>query len=296
MPLFSRYDGDLIRGAPAIRRIMPYLMRTRTESVVLHESVYRMAAARAWLKAYNRSHDAHATVFDLYAYACGQALNARPELNRFVSGGRLYQRRGVQVSFVVKRQMSDAGVGTTLKVSMPAAEPFAAFVARLARAIDEARERDLAVDKETALIVRLPGVLVRAIVALARRLDAWNLYPRFMTAHDPMYASVFLANLGSAGISDAYHHLYEYGTVSIFGAMSAVRRTPFVEGDAVVIEEALGVRWTFDERIHDAFYAARSLAVVQHILEDPVRHLGAPDADPAYLPAAARVGAEAGSP
>lgn len=265
---------------------MPYLMRTRTESVVLHESVYRMPAARTWLKAYNGAHADHATLFDLYAYACGQALHARPELNRFVSGSRLYQRRGVQVSFVVKREMSDAGVGTTVKVEILAHEPFARFVARLARAIDEARSRDRTVDKEAALIVGLPGVLVTAFVAVARRLDAWNLYPRFMTAHDPMYASVFLANLGSAGISDAYHHLYEYGTVSIFGVMSAVRRMPFVDGDQVVVREGLAVRWTFDERIHDAFYAARSLAIVQHILEDPARHLGAAEAEPAFAPAA----------
>ena len=48
-------------------------------------------------------------------------------------------------------------------------------------------------------MMRLPGPLVRALVASARVLDAWNLYPRFMTANDPMYASLFLANLGSAG-------------------------------------------------------------------------------------------------
>lgn len=284
MPLFRRHDGDLIRGAPAIRRIMPYLMRTRTESVVLQDSVYRIAAARTWLRAYNRSHAAHATLFDLFAYACGQALHARPELNRFVSGGRLYQRRGVQISFVVKREMSDAGIGTTVKIDMQRAEPLEAFVARLAHAVDEARSRDRTVDKETALVMMLPGVLVTAFVAVARWLDAWNLYPRFMTANDPMYASVFLANLGSAGISDAYHHLYEYGTVSIFGAVSAVRRMPFVDGDQVVVREGLTVRWTFDERIHDAFYAARSLGIVQRILEDPTRHLGEPAATPAYAP------------
>ena len=275
---------------------MPYLMRTRTESVVLHDAVYRVTAARTWLRAYNRTHAAHATLFDLFAYACGQALHARPELNRFVSGGRLYQRRGVQVSFVVKREMSDAGVGTTVKFEMLAGERFSECVARLARAIDDARSRDLAVDKETALIVMLPGVLVKALVGLARWLDAWNLYPRFMTANDPMYASVFLANLGSAGISDAYHHLYEYGTVSIFGAMSAVRRMPFVEEDAVVARDGLGIRFTFDERIHDAFYAARSLAVVQHILEDPTRYLGAPETEPAYTVGTAHVEAVAGSP
>lgn len=279
-----------------MRRIMPYLMRTRTESVVLHDSVYRVSAARTWLRAYNRTHAAHATLFDLFAYACGQALHARPELNRFVSGGRLYQRRGVQVSFVVKREMSDAGVGTTVKFEMLAGELFATYVARLTRAIADARGNELAVDKETALVVMLPGVLVTALVAVARWLDRWNLYPRFMTGNDPMYASVFLANLGSAGINDAYHHLYEYGTVSIFGAMSAVRRTPFVDGSEVVARDGLSIRWTFDERIHDAFYAARSLAVVQRIIEDPTRFLGAPEAEPGYAFRAAVVEAAVGSP
>ena len=285
MPLFRRHDGDLVRGAPAMRRIMPYLMRARNQSAVFHDSVYRMPAALAWLEAYNRSHAGHATLFDLFLYACGQALHARPELNRFVSGGRLYQRRGVQVAFVVKRRMSDAGVGTTVKVEIPPGEPFPIFVARITRIIEEARGPDRAVDKETALFVKVPGPLLRVLVATARLLDAWNLYPRFMIANDPMFASLFLANLGSAGLSDAYHHLYEYGNVSIFGAMSAVRRMPFVDGDRVVASEGLAIRWTFDERIHDAFYAAHSLEIVQHILEDPVRHLGAPEGEPVFVPA-----------
>jgi pyruvate/2-oxoglutarate dehydrogenase complex dihydrolipoamide acyltransferase (E2) component len=97
-----------------------------------------------------------------------------------------------------------------------------------------------------------------------------------------MFASIFLANLGSVGISDAYHHLYEYGTVSIFGAVSAPAYLPFVEGDAVVARQGLRVRWSFDERIHDAFYSARSLGLVRDILEAPEQHLGAPDGDPCY--------------
>lgn len=283
MPLFRRHDGDLIRGLPAMRRIMPYLMRTRAESFVMHDSVYRMTAATGWLKAYNRSHAPHATLFHLFAYACGQALCARPELNRFVSGGRLYQRRGVQISFVVKKEMSDSGVATTVKIEIIAGEPFAEFVARTARVVDGARGPERAVDKETALVMLLPGLMVKWLVAIARRLDAWNLYPRFMTANDPMYASLFLANLGSAGVSDAYHHLYEYGTVSIFGTMSAVRPTPFVEGSEVVARPGLATRFTFDERIHDAFYAARSLVIVKRVVEDPAAYLGAPDGNPEFV-------------
>ena len=285
MPLFGRSDGDLVRGEGAVRRIMPYLMRGRNESTVLHETVYRVAAARAWLRAYNRSHARRATLFHLLAYACAQALHARPRLNRFVSGGRIYQRRGVQVAFVAKKEFTDEGVGATVKVGSAPVEPFSAFSARMAGLVEEARTIERGVDREVGLIMRLPGPLVTALVALARGLDRWNLFPTFMTRQDPMYSSLFLANLGSLGVSDVFHHLYEYGTVSIFGAVSAVRRIPLVERDAVVVAEALSVRWTFDERIDDGFSCARSLRLVQQALEDPARWLGPPEGEPAFRPA-----------
>jgi pyruvate/2-oxoglutarate dehydrogenase complex dihydrolipoamide acyltransferase (E2) component len=99
-----------------------------------------------------------------------------------------------------------------------------------------------------------------------------------MMKNDPMYASLFVANLGSVGLADAYHHLYEYGTVSVFGVMSFPRRTAFVEDGEVVVKEGLPVRWTFDERVNDGFYAANSLRIAQEVLEDPERHLGRPEA------------------
>lgn len=282
MPLFARHDGSLVRGESAMRRIMPYLMRGRNESLVFNDSIFRIEATRAWVKSYNSTHTARATLFHVLAYAVGQALHARPELNRFVSGGRLYQRHGVQLSFVVKKEMHDAGEATTVKLEVAAGEPFAQFAARMAQVITEAQTTERAVDRETALIMRLPGPLVGVLVSVAKWLDRWNLFPRFMTDPDPMFASIFLANLGSVGISDAYHHLYEYGTVSLFGAVSAASREPFVEGDRVVVRPALKVRWTFDERIHDAFYSARSLTLVRDIIEDPERHLGAPSGDPRF--------------
>lgn len=282
MPFFSRHDGDLVRGEPAMRRIMPYLMRSRNESVVYNDSTFLIEQTRHWLKAYNRTHDAHATMFHLLAYAVAQMLHERPELNRFVSGGRLYQRRGVQLSFVVKRELKDNGLSTTVKVEMPSREPFAAYVARVVAMIREAQDSERHVDKETAMVMMLPGPMVRGLIAVARWLDHWNLYPRFMTDNDPMYASMFLANLGSVGISDAYHHLYEYGTVSLFGAVSAPNYAPVVEDREVVARQVLKVRWTFDERIHDAFYAARSLNLIRQIVEAPYRYLGDPELDPQY--------------
>jgi 2-oxoacid dehydrogenase/acyltransferase catalytic subunit len=275
MPLFRRPDGKRVRDVPPIRAIMPYLMRGRNESAVYHDSVYDVGATRAWLKAYNRSHADRATLFHLFAWACARALHERPELNRFVSGGRLYQRNEVAFSFAVKPEWRDDAPLATVKLVFPQGEPFDAFVPRMTAAVGEARGGPRAVDREVALVMRLPGPVLRLAVGLVRLLDAWNLLPGFFMKNDPMFASLFLANLGSAGVADAYHHLYEYGTVSIFGALSAPARVPVVEEGGIASREVLRVRWTFDERIHDAFYAARSLRVVQRIVEDPERHVGA---------------------
>lgn len=276
MPLFRRSDGDPVAGLPAVRRIMPILLRGRNESIVLHDATFEIGAARAWLRAYNRTHAERATLFHLLAWGCAAALHARPELNRFVSGGRIYQRRGVQLSFVVKREMSDAGEMASVKVEVPAGEPFPAFVARMTAAIEAARGRPRPIDRETGLFAAIPVPLLRLAFRAVLALDDWNLLPHRFTRDDPMFSSLFLANLGSAGVSDAWHHLYEYGTCSLFGAMSAPQRMAFVAGKELVVREGLRVRWSFDERIHDAFYSARSLALVQRLMEAPGSVLGPP--------------------
>ena len=288
MPVFRRSDGVLCRDLPPVRRIVPYLMRGRNESAVYHETVCDVTRSRPWLRAYNRSHEDRATLFHLLLYACSRALHLRPGLNRFAAGGRIYQRRGVFVSFAAKKEMRDEAPFATIKVECPPDEPFESAVRRIAELVGDGRRGpERQVDKEVAIITSLPGVVVSLLVRLARLLDGWNLYPAFMIRTDPMYASLFLANLGSVGLSDTWHHLYEYGTVSVFGVMGTVRRMPLPGGDGAERRDALQVRWTFDERINDGHYCVASLRIAQQILEDPARHLGPPEAPVHPAPGAA---------
>jgi hypothetical protein len=276
MPLFRRTDGEPVPDLPAVRRLMPYLLRSKAESVVLHDVVYDLSRARPWLKAYNLAHPDRATLFHLFAYACTRALQLRPGLNRFVAGGRIYQRNEVSFAFVAKQEMSDGGAIVTIKVVVEPDEPFPEFVRRMTEAVARGRKGSRGIDAEVSLVMRLPGPVIRFAVWLARTLDAWNLLPAFLTRDDPMFSSVFLANLGSAGVSNGFHHLFEYGTTGIFGTLSAPARMAFVEGDAVLVKEGVGARFTFDDRINDGFYAARSLAIARHVVEDPQRWLGDP--------------------
>src|SRR5262249_49858535 len=53
MPLFSRPDGTLVRNQPAVRHFMPYLLRSRNESIVLQQTCYDLSRTRPWLEQYN---------------------------------------------------------------------------------------------------------------------------------------------------------------------------------------------------------------------------------------------------
>jgi pyruvate/2-oxoglutarate dehydrogenase complex dihydrolipoamide acyltransferase (E2) component len=101
-------------------------------------------------------------------------------------------------------------------------------------------------------------------------LDGWNVYPSSLLVDDPLYASAFVANLGSVGLDAAFHHLYEYGNIPIFATMGRVHKAPVVyENGSVGSREVFRMRYTYDERVEDGFYAARALERLAACLADP---------------------------
>lgn len=276
MPLFNRPDGDLVRNESPVRSIMPYIMRGRNESIIYHEAWYDISRSRAYLRAFNhaREREQPATLFHLFIWACGQALAERPGLNRFVSGGRMYQRKGMFISFAAKKELSDEAPLVTIKLECFKGEPFAACVKRIVEAINGGRSGPARnVDKELALAMKLPGPLLAFVMRALQWLDRVNLMPGWMIASDPLYTSIFLANLGSVGLDRTSHHLYEYGTAAMFGSLGTPRKQllPDRTGNPVA-RDVLEVRWSLDERVNDGLYAARTLALLRKIFEDPEAH------------------------
>jgi hypothetical protein len=279
MPLFSRSDGDLLKGLSPERRIIPFLMRGRNESAVYHEQTYDIGKSRRWLRDFNRANPPQAaTLFHLFLWASSQGLHRFPSMNRFVSGERLYQRRGVQVSFAAKREFTPTAPIVTVKKPFARDEPFAAAVADVTGRITEGRSGEArTVDRELKLALLLPGFLLRLVLWFLRSLDRLNLLPRKMIDSDPLYASLLVANLGSVGLDNTFHHLYEYGTISIFAVLGTQKKALALARDGKPeTREVLQVRWTLDERIIDGYYAGESMKLVQKVMEDPERYLGAP--------------------
>jgi pyruvate/2-oxoglutarate dehydrogenase complex dihydrolipoamide acyltransferase (E2) component len=91
-----------------------------------------------------------------------------------------------------------------------------------------------------------------------------------MIDNDPLFATAFVANLGSVGIAGAYHHLYEYGTIPIFVVVGAYRNVAIGEDDGrLAVRRVSTLKYTYDERVEDGFYCARAVSRMKELLERP---------------------------
>lgn len=275
MPLFSRHDGQLVTDVPRTRAIMPFIMETTSESVVYFEQELDLSRALPWLKATGERLGHKLSLFPLLLLAISETLHERPRLNRFVSGQRLYQRKEVQLSFAAKKSMDDDHPITTVKRTFPAGQSISEAVALLRGDIRAARsDTPSAIDKELRFFLTLPRPLLAMATRLLKWLDFHNLAPAALIGGDPMYCSVFVANLGSVKLDAAYHHLYEYGNCPLFCVVGKTQQALRVVDGAPAVRDIAVLKWTLDERVEDGLYCTSSLELLRRRVEDPASWLG----------------------
>jgi hypothetical protein len=261
--MLSPHDGRRVDVHP-YRQMMTFLMRSRNESAVYFEQQLDLSKSLPWLEARSSK------LFPLILHALAATLHDRERLNRFTLGRRTYQRNGVFLSFAAKKAMSDDAPLATVKRRFERGETVATLGQSLAGDVTEAKsEKKSQIDTELSILLKLPGFVLLFLLGLMKRLYAWGLAPRSLVDTDPMYTSAFVANLGSIKIDAAYHHLYEHGTCPLFVTIGQVTQVPAVVDGVLVAKSVVTLRFSFDERVEDGLYAARSLKLFAERVEDP---------------------------
>ena len=261
-----RADATLVRDLPMMRRFMPYISPRRNDSLFYMMQEIQVDAALEYLEKKNRDRptDRPLTLFHLFLRSTSFAMHLRPGVNRFVKGRKLWQRDGVYLTFSAKKEIVDGSPLITVKRRFHSNDE---TLDEMADAIYDRLQRGRSgrkttSDKEMNLLMLLPGFGVRAMMGILRVADELGLLPRSMIDADPLFTSVFCANLGSIHLPAGIHHLWEYGTASIFGVMGKIETRE--DGS-----RAISVSWTYDERIEDGLYSYYSLEGIRHRIENP---------------------------
>jgi len=234
---------------------------------VYFEQIIDLTKTLPFIKKWNAEHpDKKVSVFHVFMWAALKGLAARPRLNRFVMGSKIWIRDGIWLTFSAKKRLDDDAPIVTIKRKFEPEWGFAEVVDHIYGDLKEGRsDKKSHVDNELGFFLAMPGPILRFGVALLRWLDRWNLLPGSFIHPDPMYCSMFVANLGSVRLESAYHHLYEYGNCPFFAAVGKTKTMVTPEG----AKEVCSVKYTFDERIEDGLYCATGLEILQKHLENP---------------------------
>lgn len=266
----GRHDATRVDLGRGFNAIFPYLMKGRNESIAYYPVTIEVEALLAHLET-TKGTDEEMSFFEAVMISLVKILRARPTLNRYIIGRRLYQRRDVVLSFIARRRYTDDSTETNVLVTVKPDDDVPTILSKLRGEIRTAKSGDTKDDdKLVELFMRLPRGMLRVAV---KALETWDFYvdtPGFLRGIDPLRCSAYVANLGSVGMGAAYHHLFEWGTCSLFVTIGQIRPTVVVGDDGQpTVRKAVELRIGLDERIADGYYDARALELFDTYLNDP---------------------------
>lgn len=284
-----RNDATYVADLPPFKRIFPYIMDRRVDSLVYHQFPVDLTYGIQFIKKLNRDEEKDHTyrVFEIFLAAMLRTIAMRPYLNRFIMNYECWQRNELSLNFVVKEDYTDEAPEHTSILYFEPDMTFPEIAQIINKTIEDARKGGFDNDTDSAIefFLHFPKWLLRCIVMIARLLDRHGIAPKALRDADGLHATAFVANLGSINLMGSpHHHLYEWGTTSIFVTMGAVRRRRIMDenGNRSFID-TMDIGVTLDERIADGFYFIKSMQMMQDYLNNPEKLLERPCL-PASLP------------
>ena len=270
----DRPDGRRVRTLAPMAQITSYFQVERNTCSNLFEESFEITNVDRYIRQKRREGltDFGITHVLLAAYVRGVAKY--PQLNRFISGQKVYSRGDdIQYCMVVKKEMTVEAPDTSIKVHLTPYDTAKDVYEKLNAAVESVKktqELDSSLDGLIMLLNLIPGVVMKFTVWLLKLLDYFGLLPKFLLELSPFHGSLFFTSMGSLGIRPIYHHLYDFGNLPIFGAFGMKRRANEVLEDGTVVQKKyIDVKFVMDERIVDGYYYAAFFKHYRSILRHP---------------------------
>lgn len=271
----DRKDAYLVRNLDAMHIIMPFNIpkRTANEAVIV-ESV-DLTAIKKYLEVKNADNpEFKYTFFHVILAAIAKTIVLRPYMNRFFSGDRLYQRKDISMSFVVKKKFADDAYEALaiIKCDQEGVSPIEDIYSKVKKFVYSVRKEGEqgSTGDIMDVLVKFPRWVLKLVFGILRKLEYYGMYPASLMKADPYYSTCFVSNLGSIKMHAQYHHLADWGTNSLFAIIGEKKPTPFYgEDGSCEVKETLDLGITVDERIADGVYFAKSIRILKHLLANP---------------------------
>ena len=207
------------------------------------------------------------TVFQTVVAALIRTGSQFPQLNRYIYAHRLHTRNDFTISFAVS-----LGEEVALKkVHFAPDMTISQIHALIEDAVTSARTNPHdSLDSSMDFMMKLPDFLAAFIFVMYPKLVNIGLFPKKFPDEDPLYASAMVSNLGTFGLDAPYHHLYDWGNISVFITIGIIEKVPMVmPDDSVKAVPAISIGFNVDERIASGKVISDALTYFKNMIENP---------------------------
>ena len=267
-----RADGRRVKNLMVIEKAGPYFMPERIDGVNLYKQQIRCKALDEFILKERQESGVHFNYTEILIAACVRMIYERPKVNRFIVNCQIFQRNEITVSMAVKPKLTDDADEITLKFHFTGREN----IYEIKKIVDDEIKKNMAQNAETHETTKVAGVLgkmpywmFKVAMKLIRFLDRYGLLPKSLIDASPFHTSIFVTDLKSIKLNKVYHHLYNFGTTTMFGALGKVNYVPVSDRDGNIhTEKIMDLGLSLDERVADGLYYGNSVRLLLKYLEN----------------------------
>ena len=107
------------------------------------------------------------------------------------------------------------------------------------------------------------------IKSMVRLLDRYGLCPGALLDELPFHTSMYITNNASIGLHHVNHHIYNFGSVTLFFGMGTVEKVAVVEKGEARMKRFLPIGITADERVCSGAHYAAFFGTMSYLLNHP---------------------------
>ncbi len=263
-----RADGIRLRNTDPMYTVAAYIMDKRMDSMNMITIDIPLDPIQGYLNKKRKDGIVYSHM-DVLIAAYIRTMADFPMLNRFVVNRKPYSRNEIAIAMVVLKG-SKMDNGTMSKMYFEPDFTISQVHDTIEKYVNDNREtpENNGTEKIIKFLLSVPGILPLG-VGLFKFLDKYGLLPKAIIDMSPFHNSLVISNLASIRTNHIYHHIYEFGTTSVFIAMGLPREVPKRKGDEVVFEHCMPLGVVMDERICSGSYYAMAFRRMRNLLRNP---------------------------
>ena len=267
------YDGIEVPANDPVTFMMPYVMPRRTDSEAYFDFRLDVSKVENFIREHQKDIPG-LSIFHFIFAVIVRCCAITPQVNRFSTGNRLYQREQVRIAMNIKKNLTVDGAETIIFPTFEKTESLKEIVEKTNQAAKEAmadlNNPESDVDKLTNLLQKMPHFILSIFVKFMIHLDKKGKLPKALVNAQPFHSGFYVTNVGSIGLPVIYHHLYEFGTTSIFIAIGKKETDTTMDCHGEISRtRILPIKMVMDERICDGFTFSRAYRTITRLFANP---------------------------